>query len=288
MARGIQINPYYGWEDNMEYTIVLGLQCVEEGEVWLVSCRPPITKKPIKNLTTISQCNNPINKRTLFAVINEIIKKPQRTTKGTYHLILCLVDPTCLEHNAPRKNLPLHMFLNDYSIKNLPGVISRGDIIQVKNMVVKLHQHRSYGKVYSSKSVARYPSSVGHDLVAVTDKENYVLTEEEKEIIIHLKEWWAKHCSEFTPQGEVHCTVKRTRNVAEESAQTCKLPNTPKTRPSDSDAGIPAKHLKSPGFEPTSHEPMTVSATPPTIPSPVSATPPTIPSPVSAASPTIP
>ncbi|KAG7175688.1 uncharacterized protein LOC121857748 [Homarus americanus] len=137
MARGIQINPYYGWEDNVKYTIVLGLQCVGEGEVWLVSCRPPITKKPIKNLTTISQCNNPINKRTLFAVINEIIKKPQRTTKGTYHLILCLVDPTCLEHNAPRKNLPLHMFLNDYSIKNLPGVISRGDIIQVKNMVVR-------------------------------------------------------------------------------------------------------------------------------------------------------
>ncbi|KAG7157612.1 hypothetical protein Hamer_G026856 [Homarus americanus] len=25
---------------------------------------------------------------------------------------------------------------------------------------------------------------------------------EEKEIIIHLKEWWAKHCSEFTPQEE--------------------------------------------------------------------------------------
>ncbi|KAG7156150.1 hypothetical protein Hamer_G031174, partial [Homarus americanus] len=73
---------------------------------------------------------------------------------------------------------------------------------------VELYQHRSYGKVYSSKSVARYPSSVGHDLVAVTDKENYVLTEEEKEIIIHLKEWWAKHCSEFTPQGEDNLYAK--------------------------------------------------------------------------------
>lgn len=76
----------------------------------------------------------------LFAVVNEVVKPPTLTARQSHHMLLGLVDPTCLREGSQRPDLLLHVFINDKvsnkPLGDLPGGIASGDVILVRDMFV--------------------------------------------------------------------------------------------------------------------------------------------------------
>lgn len=76
----------------------------------------------------------------LFALVNEVVKPPTLTARQSHHMLLGLVDPSCLREGSQRPDLLLHVFINDKvsnkPLGDLPGGIASGDVILVRDMFV--------------------------------------------------------------------------------------------------------------------------------------------------------
>lgn len=165
----IRLIAYQGYERDgwCSFSLRVGQKPSCEAQMWLVTqARPvipaaaPVRETKINEQTelvsasevvavgrkqnkTINECI-PSKKATVFAVVNQIVKPPQITHKGTHHMLLALVDPSCLVPGAQREDLLLHIFLNDTAKPHLPGGVERGDILLLKEMTVGYHTISDY------------------------------------------------------------------------------------------------------------------------------------------------
>lgn len=145
----------------------------------------------------------------LFAVVNEVVKPPTLTARQSHHMLLGLVDPTCLREGSQRPDLLLHVFINDKvsnkPLGDLPGGIASGDVILVRDMFTELYQveNKVHGKVYSANQIVKF-SFEGDSVSPVTHSTSYVFTDADCNHVVHLRQWWSqvKHiCSDKQQDG---------------------------------------------------------------------------------------
>ncbi|XP_063589875.1 uncharacterized protein LOC134766864 [Penaeus indicus] len=145
----------------------------------------------------------------LFAVVNEVVKPPTLTARQSHHMLLGLVDPSCLREGSHRPDLLLHVFINDRvsnkPLGDLPGGIASGDVILVRDMFTELYQveNKVHGKVYSASQIVKF-NFEGDSVSPVTHSTSYVFTDVDCNHVIHLRQWWnqVKHiCSEKQQDG---------------------------------------------------------------------------------------
>ncbi|XP_071549374.1 uncharacterized protein [Panulirus ornatus] len=144
-----------------------------------------------KQNKTINECI-PSKKANVYAVVNQIVKSPQVTHKGTHHMLLALVDPSCLVPGAQREDLLLHIFLNDTAKPHLPGGVERGDILLLREMTIERFADKVHGKIYSNRQVVKFSSDSTTPIKPVTEKSDYILTDTDRKEVIVLRQWWEK------------------------------------------------------------------------------------------------
>ncbi|XP_042227903.1 uncharacterized protein LOC121870203 isoform X2 [Homarus americanus] len=198
MVWDVRERQYQGWDPDISHSLYMGI----EGKVRIFYVPSPISTLPIRNIITIWQCNYAVNKRILFGVISEVIKHPEITTNGVYHTMFGVVDPTCLHPGASKKDLLLHVFMNERGTKKLRGTVERGQIIRTSNMMVEHYNNKYVAKVFSAKSVVRFSSACSEEFELITDYENYRVIDVEKAEITRLREWWASHHHELPPKAQ--------------------------------------------------------------------------------------
>ncbi|KAG7165759.1 hypothetical protein Hamer_G025252, partial [Homarus americanus] len=236
MVWDVRERQYQGWDPDISHSLYMGI----EGKVRIFYVPSPISTLPIRNIITIWQCNYAVNKRILFGVISEVIKHPEITTNGVYHTMFGVVDPTCLHPGASKKDLLLHVFMNERGTKKLRGTVERGQIIRTSNMMV-----------FSAKSVVRFSSACSEEFELITDYENYRVIDVEKAEITRLREWWASHHHELPPKAQqtdpsqqVAQPPRVQDTVRVEDSARVKDTNQPikRTYPSPRGSSTPAKH----------------------------------------------
>ncbi|XP_042866178.1 uncharacterized protein LOC122249413 isoform X3 [Penaeus japonicus] len=168
----------------------------------LVNAKPRNKQKPRK-FETINSLKIGL-KFDLFAVVNEVVKPPTLTARQSHHMLLGLVDPSCLHEGSQRPDLLLHVFINDKvsnkPLGDLPGGIASGDVILVRDMFTELYQveNKVHGKVYSASQIVKFNFD-GDTVTTVTHSNSYALTDVDRNHVLHLRQWWnqVKHlCSD--------------------------------------------------------------------------------------------
>ncbi|XP_069961449.1 uncharacterized protein [Cherax quadricarinatus] len=146
-------------------------------------------RKQPEHFTVVCHCNSS-RKVTVCAVVKEILKTPEPTKFGTFHLMMAVFDPSCCVDMPIRDDLPIHVFFNDTSIRDLPGGVSIGDILLLRNISLEPYKDKIHGTVYDPKQIIKFSSDPEVPIEAITLKPRYEIPDEVREKVISLRDWW--------------------------------------------------------------------------------------------------
>ncbi|CAL4064122.1 unnamed protein product, partial [Meganyctiphanes norvegica] len=151
--------------------------------------------------TTLNNCKDG-RKQDVMAVVKEITKHPTVTAKGSYHTIIIVVDPSCLEVEARRQDVLVHVFLNDKkpsgeSLAGLPGGVNKGDILRLHDMKGEIYGEKMHGKVFSALQVVKFSSDRNEPVSPTSLHTDYVLSECDYDQVIKLRDWWERVSPQF-------------------------------------------------------------------------------------------
>nr|XP_045608163.1 uncharacterized protein LOC123764389 isoform X2 [Procambarus clarkii] len=205
----VRLEEYHGHHQDgwCKFGLRAGAKAASDAQVWFITqvspapLPPPAktqksalpathTTVPIE-LTNINNCHYG-KKVNVCAVVKNIVKQPEMTNKGTYHILLAIVDPSCLTKDAIREDLLLHVFLNDGNYRDLPGGVQAGDILFLKLMLCEMFKDNMHGKVFDSKQVVKFSSDPSAPVTPVTTNPRYKLTDDIRTQVLTLREWWVK------------------------------------------------------------------------------------------------
>ena len=134
------------------------------------------------------------NKRcNIFAIVKDVVKPPTLTKTKNMQEILILVDPSCTKKDSLMNDVLLHIFYkHDPNTKS--GGFKRGEILRLYKIHPEFFSPNNclHTKVYSLNAIVKFSSGLHDEIIPDTSSKDYMLTDDDKEIILSLRNWWHK------------------------------------------------------------------------------------------------